>query len=249
MNTMRTFLALALALAACSLQAQTALTQTTLPSAVSQTASQIIVASASGITTASSLCIYDWGGGTCEYISRVTAISSTTLTVRRDQNPVAHASGAVVVIAPTRTTFINFDPAGACTNGSGNFLYTPVINVTTGRQWLCSTVTGTVIPGWGNTSAPDAPATAVASVAGATLPSGPMFHVTGTNAITAWTLPVAFHGGCIRVIADGAFTWTTASNIALASLEAMTAGGLITFCYDNNAVKWYPSITTFAPTP
>jgi len=77
-------------------------------------------------------------------------------------------------------------------------------------------------------------------VAGVTLPSGPLFHVTGTNAITGWTIPVGFAGGSFTVIPDAVFTWTAVGNIALAGTAVVSKA--LTFTYDGNAAKvWFPS--------
>jgi hypothetical protein len=75
-------------------------------------------------------------------------------------------------------------------------------------------------------------------VAGATSVSGPLFHITGTNAITSFTLPVGFKGG-FCVIPDGAFTTVAGNNIA----EATTADANQTLCftYDENTADLYPS--------
>jgi hypothetical protein len=50
-------------------------------------------------------------------------------------------------------------------------------------------------------------------------------------------LPVGFAGGSFTVIPDGAFTWTTANNIATAGTAV--ASHMITFTYDFNTSKWY----------
>jgi hypothetical protein len=156
----------------------------------------------------------------------VTSINTTTKVagVLRGQMGTAgadHASGQMVLIGPNGA-FQAYDPAGKCTAASTPF--TPFINVTTGNQWLCSTITKSWVPGFqnpGNSSAPIAVSTAVASVAGTTTPSGPLFHISGTNAITAWGIPVGCNasaqGGCsFTVIPDAAFTTTATNNIATA---------------------------------
>lgn len=227
--------------------AQTALVMTTLSSAATADTKTLNVTSATGISTTTVMYIYDYGAAAGEFINQVSAISSTRITVRRDYRPKAHASGAVVIIAPSAAAFVKVNPMGACTAAAT--LYTPVINIDTGQQSLCSTLTGTWVPGWGGNGGPVAGTANVASVAGATLPSGPLFHVTGTNAITGWTLPVGFHGGTFQAIFDGAATWTAAGNIMSASLEATVAGCLVSFTYENVAAKWYPSTIDCNPTP
>lgn len=70
--------------------------------------------------------------------------------------------------------------------------------------------------------------------------SGPVFHITGTTATATISLPSGFVEGSITVIADGAWTWTTAGNIANTG-AATSAGTTVTFTYDANTSKWYPS--------
>lgn len=129
-----------------------------------------------------------------------------------------HASGQMVLLGPPGA-FQKYDPKGACTSTA--ILFTPWVNVSNGNQWLCSSITKSWVPGFGNYSISPAVTTAVASVAGTTLPSGPLFHITGTNAITAWGIPVgcnaSANGGCsFTVIPDAAFTTTATNNIATA---------------------------------
>jgi hypothetical protein len=68
-------------------------------------------------------------------------------------------------------------------------------------------------------------------------PTGPLFHVTGANAIVTIDLPYTGFVGSIRLIPDGAFTTTTAGNIAIASTA--TVGRVMEMVYDGT--KWYPS--------
>jgi hypothetical protein len=107
---------------------------------------------------------------------------------------------------------------GACT--AANTPSTPWVNILTGAQWLCSSLTGTWAPGWQNPLA--APPTwvqtaTVASAAGAITPSGPYFNISGTSAITGFNIPVGFNtalGGCFTANPTGIWTWTAAGNIA-----------------------------------
>jgi len=113
-------------------------------------------------------------------------------------------------------------------------------------------VTGEVTPGFGNASPLNADVTtAVASVAGATLPSGPLFHVTGTNAITAWgsstTAGAVGAGGGSSdaqgepfcVIPDAIFTTTATNNIALATTAVVNK--LLCYAWDGTNKKYVPS--------
>jgi hypothetical protein len=158
---------------------------------------------------------------------------------------VPHKVGTMVLSGPSQA-FIAYDPSGACSNGSGLFQYSPIINTRTGNQWLCSSVTGKVVPGYGNLSAPPGVTAAVASAAGLITPSGPVFHVTGTAAITGLNLPVGFDPSdsqTITIIADAVFSWTAATNIAAAS--STLTGGLVvvgkayTLIYDPATQKFY----------
>lgn len=220
--------------------AQTSLTATTLAAAVSRTANVITVASASGITVS--------GGTTATglYIDNeymvVTSVNSTTIGVARGQAGTranAHLSAAIVLAGPPRA-FYNTDPSGAAGQPANcaNAAYTPYINIITGNQWLCSTVLNKWVPGWGNpgnSGTPIAVTAVVASAAGAILPSGPLFHVSGTAAVTGFTIPVGFNGGSFCIIPDGNFTTTNAGNIVIAS-TAVT-GKTLCFTYDANASK------------
>lgn len=251
--TKLTKLSLALVCLAASAFGQTALNQTRLSAALSTSYGQnLVVASATGINapngTTQTLLLIDTEA------MFVTAVNGTTITVTRGYNSTAarpHISGARVLVGPVQA-FITYDPSGACTNGQGVFLYSPVINVRTGNQWLCSSVTGEVTPGFGNGLVARADVTtAVASVAGATLPSGPLFHVTGTNAITAWGSSttagaVGMGGGSsdaqgepFCVIPDAIFTTTATNNIALASTAVVNK--LLCFTWDGTNKKYVPS--------
>lgn len=250
----RTFTALALAAALFvgAASAQTALVQTTLSAAITSTDNKLTVASATGITAAvgGTPTIYLWVVDPGEVLGELIAVktvSGTTIGVTRSGQFVrAHVSGAVVIVGPP-AAFPTRSPHGACTAAST--AYTPWIDTVTGLEWLCSTKTLSWVPGWGNNSAPVGRTADVASAAGTTLPSGPLFVTSGTNAITGWTLPVGFNGGSFTTIFSGAATWTAAGNIALASLEAMTANCAVTFTWEVVAAKWYPNTLTCAPTP
>jgi hypothetical protein len=214
-------LSLALLLVPMLAQAQqNNLTQTSLSAAVTANATSLQVASATGITVGTN------SYNTSIYIDRelltVTAISGTTLSVLRGQGGTGAAahSASNMVLAGRPSWFSAFDPQGTCV--LANVVATPIVNYKNGNQWICSSVTLTFVPGFSNgTSIPEVVTTAVASVAGTTTPSGPLFHITGTNAITAWGIPVGCNatvrGGCsFTVIPDAAFTTTATNNIATA---------------------------------
>jgi hypothetical protein len=128
---------------------------------------------------------------------------------------------------------------GACT--PANVISSPYIDVSTGLQWLCSTLSGfgQWVPGWQNGEIPARNTAAVASAAGQITPSGPLFHITGTAAITGFTMPAGWEYGGFCVIPDGAFTTTTAHNIGIASTA--TVGRTMCFTWDQTNSKFYPS--------
>ena len=166
-----------------------------------------------------------------------------------------HRSGALALIGTMSPQFGGVAGSGGfqtadpplnsvCTAGSTGL--TPWINVITGEQWLCSTVTNTWVPGWNNRFVPiqSQVTTAVAS-ASTIVPTGPLFHLTGTTAVVTVTLPLGFERGQFTVICDGACTWTAGGNIAVASngTTPPAAGSTFTFVYDVNTGKFYPSHT------
>ena len=164
-----------------------------------------------------------------------------------------HANGAMALIGV-------MSPQFGGTAGSGGFQVvdppvggvcslaglTPWINVLTGEQWLCSTVTANWVPGYNNRFPPATArvTAAVASAAGLITPSGPLFHITGTAAITGFNIPVGFNatatgGGQFCVIPDGIFTTTTANNIALASTAVVNK--LLCWTWDATNSKFVPT--------
>lgn len=84
--------------------------------------------------------------------------------------------------------------------------------------------------------------TAIAS-ASTIAPTTGVVHITGTTAIATITAPTSCTTSgtaCqITLIPDGAFTTTTAGNIALASTAVVSKAMVMT--YDAGAAKWYPS--------
>jgi hypothetical protein len=169
----------------------------------------------------------------------VTATASTTISVRRGAAGTrarAHVSGAMV-LAGQPDWFFSVDPGGSCTAAAT--LVTPYVNVMNGYEWLCSTITLGWVPGFNN-PLPEAASTAVASAAGKVTPSGPLFHVTGTSAITGFNIPVGYNGGPICAIPDAIFTTTNANNIALGSTAVVSKA--LCWKYDGLASKtFFPS--------
>jgi hypothetical protein len=252
---------------------QTALTQTTLSGAVNGPAlysgttptisGQVTLASCTGIAAP----ILPGTPSSIIYVGTeamgVFSVNSTScvLTVNRGYlgtQAAPHPSGDMVLYGPNYAATIaqggNILPSGlfqqdpargsACT--ASNTPTTPWVNVLTGSQWLCSSLTNSWVPGFGNPLVPvlSEVTASVASVAGATLPSGPLFHVTGTNAITSWTVPVGCNatatGGCqFTIIPDAICTWTSAGNIALGG--SCVVNKALTFLWDAKNSKWIPS--------
>jgi hypothetical protein len=229
---------------------QTSLTQTTLAAdqgagpatlfggAQANLSTIVSLTSATGVQQAfnsSTVVTWIYVDGELEGILNTVPGSTTIFNVERAQNGTRaayHRSGAMVLLgvmtpqfggAAGSGGFQSVDPpiGGGCTNA--NIGLVPWVNVITGDQWLCSTVSNTWVPGFNNRLYPARASvtTPVASVAGTTTPSGPLFHITGTNAITAWGIPVGCNatalGSCqFTVIPDAAFTTTATNNIATA---------------------------------
>jgi hypothetical protein len=162
-----------------------------------------------------------------------------------------HVTGTMVLFGQINllgsNAFFDRDPIlGVCAT---TFPQSPWLNVLTSMQWLCSSITGTWVPGFGNPGVSGAPLMATANVAaaaGAILPSGPLFKITGAGAVTGFTIPLGFNataagGGCIAVRADTATTatWTAAGNISIAG--TFTPNKLFTFCWDATTSKFVPN--------
>jgi hypothetical protein len=79
---------------------------------------------------------------------------------------------------------------------------------------------------------------AIAST-GTIAPTAKVTHITGTNAIATITATGITDGDTIILIPDGAFTWTTAGNIAVAGTAVVNRALHLT--YDATTTKWYPS--------
>jgi hypothetical protein len=173
-----------------------------------------------------------------------------------------HPSGDMVLISnvyatnqafganPVPSGFYNTDPPAGGTCVPSGVPTTPWVNVTTGMQWLCSSDTLTWVPGFnygigagGLANVPTAGTEA--SAAGTNAVLGPVFSISGTNAIVTFTPPVGFNatavgGGCFTVIPKGIFTWTAAGNISVAgTTTAITQN--VSFCWNPYTSKWVPS--------
>ncbi len=160
----------------------------------------------------------------------VTAVSSTTISITRFNRPSAHASGAMVLVATKANWFQTVDPQGSCV--TAQTYVTPYVNINNGTQWLCSATTLTWVPSWGNPLDKQLiTSTATASVAGATAIVAPLVEISGTEAITSFTMPTGWNGQGFCVLPTAAFTTVAGNNIA----EATTADANQTLCFVWNA--------------
>ena len=230
------------------------LVQTSLSAAITANQTSFNVAAATGINAPTSavpgsdLFIQDLGQTAGEVVS-VVSVTSTTLVVRRGSRGTkakAHLSGAMVLVATAPNWFYSVDPQGSCTTAST--YVAPYLNIVTGNQWLCSTITLSWVPGWGNFSASPQATLLVASVGGTTAVSGPLLHINGTNAVTAFQPTVGWQGEGFCTIPDAAYTATTggttvASTRVIAIASALTAVLNKTLCYAYDATnsKFVPS--------
>lgn len=78
-----------------------------------------------------------------------------------------------------------------------------------------------------------------ASAAGLFVPTSVATVVSGAEAFTGITIPYEGFAGPIFIMPTGAFTWTTATNIAVAGTAVV--GRLLIFWYNPITAKWYPS--------
>lgn len=251
--------------------AQTALTQTTLASAVNGPAfyagtsstidGTVYLASVSGIGTPTLpgtpvSVIYVDGEAMGVFGLNSSVKSVTVFRGYLGTRPSPHASGTMVLIAPQYNSANGGNPVpsglftqdpplnGACTTALTPT--TPWVNVLSGYQWLCSTITKTWIPGFNNplNAIAGAPNTAVAS-ATTILPTGPLFHLTGTTAVTTITAPVGCNatavGACefVVIVDTGtASQFGTGGNLEIGAAITTLTGKAYTFTWDATNSKW-----------
>ncbi len=192
----------------------------------------------------------------------VWSVNTTTacVTVSRGYlgtNASPHVTGQYVLVAaayqttlgtganPVPSGFYQSDPAqgGTCSSGAPTI---PWVNVLTGAQWLCSTITNTWVPGWNNPLSYTSPGvtTAVASATTIT-PSGPFFHLTGTTPVTTITAPIGCNataaGYCsFTVIVDSGTSsmFGTGGNLEIGAAITTLSGNQYTFLWDAKNSKW-----------
>jgi hypothetical protein len=166
-----------------------------------------------------------------------------------------HPNADMVLFGRASWFYVN-DPGGTPGSGAGtagssctaaSILVSPYLNIRTGAQWLCSTITSSWVPGWNNAGGDFFMQTAtVPAAAGVVLPTGPLFVISGAGAITGFTIPLGCNatavGGCqftVIAAAGSTWTWTAAGNIMTAGTG--TAGHLFTFVWSQSLLKWVPS--------
>jgi hypothetical protein len=254
---------------------QTALTQTTLASAVSgpslysgtspTISGTVTLASCTGLAapilpgTPSSI-IYVGREAMGVFSINTTSCSAVVNRGYLGTQAAPHPSGDMVLYGPNYAVTISQggnpvpnglfqqDPPmnGTCTASATPT--TPWINVFTAAQWLCSSITGTWVPGFNNGLAGDfTPQTAtVAAAAGTVTPSGPLFIISGAGAITGFNIPIGCNatavGSCsftVIAAAGSTWTWTAAGNIMTAGTG--TAGHSFTFTWSASLSKFVPS--------
>lgn len=100
----------------------------------------------------------------------------------------------------------------------------------------------------GNLTAPAVIGFSATDAVAPTVPSGstitplkPIAFISGTTVVNTISAPsvMALTGGTITLIPTGAFTWTTAGNIAVAGTAVVNKALIMT--YDYGTGKWYPS--------
>jgi hypothetical protein len=131
--------------------------------------------------------------------------------------------------ANLRTALTDETGTGSAVFATSPTLVTPIIGAATGTSLVLSSLNAT------SAAAPTiASATTIA-------PTTQITFISGTTAVVTITAPapISSGGGVIRLIPTGAFTWTTAGNIAVAGTAVVNR--MLTLVYDATTTKWYPS--------
>ena len=131
--------------------------------------------------------------------------------------------------ANLRLTLTDETGTGSAVFANTPSLVTPFIDAATGTSLVLSSF-----------NAVSAAAPSIASAA-TIAPTTPIAFVSGTAAVVTITAPapISAGGGTITLIPTGAFTWTTAGNIAVAGTAVVSR--TLTMTYDVTTTKWYPS--------
>lgn len=118
--------------------------------------------------------------------------------------------------------------SGALVFATSPTLVTPVLGAASATSLVSGLIANTAV------------ATTIASAA-TVAPTAPVTIISGTAAIVTITAPapISATGGTITFIPTGAFTWTTAGNIAVAGTAVVSRA--LTLTFDATTTKWYPS--------
>ena len=129
--------------------------------------------------------------------------------------PVANGGTGVTTSTGTGNTVLSASPTFTGTTISANITYSGLLATTAAAPTIAS-------------------ATTIA-------PTTPIVFISGSTAVVTITAPapIASGGGRITLIPTGAFTWTTAGNIAV--LGTAVVNKALDMVYDVTTTKWYPS--------
>lgn len=245
-NRITSFLAVLALAVGISFGQGTALTATTLSTAVTSTsATTITLASSTGVTAAGSLGQFT----TVLYIGKEligvrSLVSGTTWLVTRGlqaTRPLTYPSGYGVLLGPPTGNFLSADYSAEAVPGTTciaiNDATLPRIYLKSGHFYDCVAVAGSQV--WILTNDDDRPVLGSAVASAATIAAtGNIFHVTGTAAIVTITVPNGTLPGIrLTLIPDAIFTWTAAGNIALAGTAVVNKALIFTW----SGSKWVGS--------
>lgn len=129
--------------------------------------------------------------------------------------PVANGGTGVTASTGTGNVVLSASPTFTGTTVSANITYSGLIATTAAAPTIASAAT--------------------------IAPTTPIVFISGTAAVVTITAPtpIASGGGRIILIPTGAFTWTTAGNIAVAGTAVVSRA--LDMIYDVTTTKWYPS--------
>lgn len=224
-------------LLASALTGQTALTATTLATALDAKSQVVSFSSGTGLALGL-VARVDLEFVAVEALPPTTTGITGLFRIKRGQQgtqQAAHAAGADVIMGPL-SAFATFDPSGACTRTLKS--YVPVVNTTSGKVWDCTAGY------WSNFTDSPGVGTVIASQAGAMSGAyailAKVTPVSGTNEITSFAIPAGLpDGGKFTIVPSAACTTATGGNIAIAS--TCVAGKALTFVWDRSAGLLYPS--------
>lgn len=244
-----TALIAALLLVSGAASAQTALTSTTLSTAITGTTDQQMVITSTTGWTATTTGVQAYALIDREIVS-VRTVNTTTkvIGITRGQlstRAMTHISGATVWYLPANiNAAINYVPSGQCTRTALSAVPVVVqggVGLTSevGGLWDCLGVT--TAGQWVETNGNDGLYVFGSTVASATsvTPTGNYFKMSGTvNPVSTIVLPAGTSAGfCLSIEPTGAWVTDTGGNILIAS-TAVT-GKVMTMCW--NGAKWAPS--------